>query len=164
MKLKGFLLFFVSSFLFADQARQGKLPLPRFASFRSNNANTHIGPGKQYPIQWNYRKHHMPVEIIAEFDTWRKIKDVDGTISWAHVSLLSGKRYAVILGQKTQNLKAKPYENATVIAKIDPTCIVQIKKLKGVWIYVESRSELGCFQGWIKNSQLWGIYPHETKF
>ena len=160
--IKGILFLFLIHTTFIHATKEQKLPLPRFASLRSNNVNTHNGPGKQYPIKWNYRRQFMPVEIIAEFDTWRQIKDVDGAVSWAHVSLLSGKRYGII-SKSIQPLKASPQEDAKVVAKIEPSCIVQVKKIQGIWIYVESRSEAGCFQGWLKNNQLWGIYPQETK-
>lgn len=144
------------------QCKESKHPLPRFASMRSNNINTHVGPGKQYPIKWHYRRQFMPVEIIAEFDTWRQIRDIDGAVSWVHVSLLSGKRYALI-AKKTQVMRAKPYEDAKIVAKLEPSCVVAIKKIHGTWVYVESRSQNGCFSGWLKNNELWGLYPNETK-
>ena len=36
----------------------------------------------------------MPVEVIAEYDTWRKIRDWQGTVGWVHQSMLDGGRYA----------------------------------------------------------------------
>src|SRR6266404_540277 len=58
---------------------QSGLPVPRYVSLRSNQINLRSRPGMNFPIQWVYQRKHMPVEIIAEFDTWRKIRDWQGT-------------------------------------------------------------------------------------
>jgi SH3-like domain-containing protein len=68
------------------------LPLPRFATTRSEPINVRVGPGQKYDIAWTYLKAGVPVEIIQEFDTWRKIRDVDGTEGWIHQNLLTGTR------------------------------------------------------------------------
>lgn len=142
---------------------KGDLPLPRFASLRSNKVNTHVGPGKQYPIEWCYERQHMPVEIIAEFENWRQLRDHDGAMSWVHVSLLSGHRFGIITKQ-TRVLREKPEDKSKAMANLDPNVIVALKKIQGEWIQVESRSEKGKFLGWLKNSEIWGTYPHEVKF
>jgi SH3-like domain-containing protein len=139
------------------------LSCPRFASFRANKANVHVGPGKQYPVEWVYVKQFLPVEIIAEFDHWRQIRDIDGAVSWAHVSLLSGKRYGILTG-KTQNIKDKPSDSSSTLARIEPGVIVSLKKIQGEWLQIESRSEQGKFQGWVKGKYIWGFYPNEKSF
>src|SRR3546814_9474044 len=58
--------------------------------------NLRTGPGPTYPIEWVYLRRNMPVEIVAEFDNWRKIRDWQGTVGWVHQNLLSGERYARI--------------------------------------------------------------------
>ncbi|MBP9752718.1 MAG: hypothetical protein KBD31_02785 [Proteobacteria bacterium] len=173
-KAKDFFSLFLKQFLFiilihtvfmqsSFAAREKNLPLPRFASLRSNNINVHVGPGKQYPIEWKYQRQFLPIEIIAEFDTWRQIKDIDGCVSWIHMSLLSGKRHAIIV-HDIQNLKAKPSDDSATVARLEPSCIVALKKIQGIWVFVESRSEKGKYSGWLKNNQIWGIYPYETSF
>ena len=69
----------------AQNLLQGSgLPLPRFVSMRTAEINLRTGPGVQYPIEWVYRRQHLPVEIIAEFRTWRKIRDWQGAQGWVH--------------------------------------------------------------------------------
>ena len=51
------------------------LPVPRFASLRSDKINLRAGPGLEFPVQWVYQRKHMPVEVIGEYDVWRKIRD-----------------------------------------------------------------------------------------
>ena len=42
------------------------------------------------------RAGRPPVEITAEFDTWRKIRDSEGSEGWVLHSLLSGRRTALV--------------------------------------------------------------------
>ena len=72
------------------------LPIPRFVTTRSEAVNLRSGPGERYPVQWVLRKKGMPVEIIAEYENWRKIRDWLDTEGWVHQALLSGKRMIVI--------------------------------------------------------------------
>ena len=75
----------------APPGRTG-LPLPRFVTLRANEVNLRSGPGTRYPIDWVYRRSGMPVEIIDEFDTWRRIRDWQGTEGWVHQSMVQGRR------------------------------------------------------------------------
>ena len=72
------------------------LPLPRFVTTRSTPANVRVGPGTKYSVAWVYLKAGTPVEIIQEFDTWRKIRDVDGSEGWLHQNLLVGRRAGLV--------------------------------------------------------------------
>ncbi len=70
--------------------------LPRFASLRAGEVNVRTGPGVRYPVEWVFVYRHMPIEIVAEFDTWRKVRDWQGTEGWVHLSMLSGRRTAIV--------------------------------------------------------------------
>src|SRR5437660_12925684 len=71
-------------------------PLPRFASLRSDEVNVRTGPGTRYPVDWVFKRKGMPVEIVAEYENWRKIRDWQGASGWVHQSLLTGKRGFII--------------------------------------------------------------------
>lgn len=92
------LLFFICEV----RATPEKLTLPRFASLRSHKVNIHVGPGSDFPTTWTFQRQGLPIEIIAEFDTWRQIRDMEGTTGWVHKSLLVGKRTVVVLSEKKQ--------------------------------------------------------------
>jgi len=72
------------------------LPVPRFVSLKASRVNVRIGPGEDYKIAWVFTRPGLPIEIIQEYDTWRRIRDSDGTVGWVFQSLLSGKRTAVV--------------------------------------------------------------------
>lgn len=133
------------------------LPLPRFVSFRSEEVNMRTGPGIQYPVDWVYSRRGLPVEIIAEFETWRKIRDWEGTQGWVHQSLLSGKRTVIITGD-IRNLRAKPDASSRVIAKLEPTVLGDLEGCSGGWCQIGVRN----MRGWVRHVDMWGVYKDEA--
>jgi SH3-like domain-containing protein len=129
------------------------LPLPRFASLKSDNVFVRTGPSMDYPIKWIYKKDGLPVEIIQEFDSWRKIKDSNGDIGWAHKILLTGKKMAQIMSQDA----AIAYNNTEMERPV-------VKFENGVVVSVEECQKLMCrvhfapYEGWIEKKHLWGVY------
>src|SRR5262245_138819 len=63
------------------------LPVPRFVSLKAGRVNVRNGPGEDYKVSWVFTKPALPVEIIAEFDTWRRVRDSDGAVGWVFHSL-----------------------------------------------------------------------------
>lgn len=136
-----------------------KLPLPRFASLRSNKVNIHVGPGSDFPVEWMFQRQGLPIEIIAEFDTWRQIRDMEGTTGWVHKSLLVGKRNAIVVNEK-KPLKKSAKAEASIVAYLEPGVVTKIKQCKDDWCRLEVKGH----DGWIERQHIWGIYPHEEKF
>jgi len=135
------------------------LPIPRFVSLRTNPINLRTGPGVRYPVDWVYVRRQLPVEVIGEFDTWRRIRDQDGAEGWVHQSMLSGKRTAVVRGT-AQGLKRAGEDSAEVVTTLDAGVIVNLLRCP-----VESgycRVEVENIQGWLKRDQVWGVYPGEV--
>ncbi|HPQ50320.1 MAG: hypothetical protein H6864_02470 [Micavibrio sp.] len=133
------------------------LPLPRFASLKSGNVYMRTGPSMDYPIRWIYKKEGLPVEIIQEFDAWRRIKDPEGETGWVHKILLSGRKMAVIKAKE----RIVAYESDDLvrpIAKLDPDFIVNISAC-------DKRACFATFppyEGWIEKKYLWGVYGSEV--
>ena len=81
------------------QVRKGSdsgLPLPRFVSLKSAKVNMRVGPGREYRVEWQFTRAGTPVEIVAEFDNWRRVRDAEGTEGWVYGALLTGRRTAVV--------------------------------------------------------------------
>ena len=78
------ILFAANAFCVQALAEGSGLPLPRFVSLRADQVNLRTGPGVQYPVEWVYQRKDLPVEIIAEYRTWRKIRDWQSTQGWVH--------------------------------------------------------------------------------
>ena len=142
----------------AASFRDTDLPLPRFASLRSDKVYMRAGPGLRYPIRWVYRRENLPMEIIQEFDSWRKIRDYDGEEGWVHQSLLSGLRTVMVRGEDGPlPVREKPEENARMVVRLEPTVIAKAEKCQPDWC----RIEVGGYKGWIEKKVLWGIYDDE---
>src|ERR1044072_3620785 len=72
------------------------LPLPRFVSLKADKINVRRGPSSEHQVAWVYQRKGLPVEITAEFENWRRIRDSDGEEGWVYQSMLSGKRMALV--------------------------------------------------------------------
>jgi len=156
-----------SSPVLAQSAAKGAsgLPLPRFVSLKSKRVNLRVGPGTDYAVSWLYLKSGLPVEIMQEYDTWRRIRDADGTEGWVNHSLLSGERTALTApwmkgkGQKVYvNLRKEPETSSTVIARIEPGVVIQIGQCNGDWC----KADADGTEGWVSQGEIWGAYPGEA--
>lgn len=147
------------SFAQSDKSafRSTKYPLPRFVSLRSNEVFARTGPGKQYPIRFVYERRNLPVEVVLEYEGWRKVKDYDGDEGWIHQSLLSGKRTAIIRGTETISLYRKAKETARQVAKVEAGSIVMIEGCERLWCKLNASG----YEGWAHQKYLWGIYDNE---
>ncbi len=147
---------------FADQVGTAtKLPLPRFASLKTDRVNLREGPSKDHPTKWVYQRAGLPVEITAEFEIWRRIRDSEGVDGWVLHSLLSGRRTALVTpSKKGENSKvyARPSEGSDLAATLQSGVIVNLRKCDGSWCQVDGDG----FKGYIEQYKLWGVYPNET--
>ena len=140
----------------AQAGRSTGLPLPRFVSLAVDRVNVRFGPGKQYPINWVFARKGMPVEIIEEFDTWRKIRDYEGEEGWIHSSLLSSTRMVMITGD-VRDLRRTPGPDARVVLRAEPGVIGQLFDCEENWC----RIEIDGRRGWLQRSEFWGTRPGE---
>lgn len=166
---KFFLGFVAGSLLFCAQAGAQGLPddgetglaLPRMVSLRSNMINARSGPGARYPISWVYRQKYAPVEIVAEFELWRKIKDWKGSESWVHKSMLTGKRTAKLVVPGENNVYDKPDYNSKVIARAEEEVVGVVKKCPAGQDFCLLNFD-NSIEGWVPKNSLFGIYPQEV--
>jgi len=136
------------------------LPVPRYVSLKSDHVNVRSGPTKDNDVAWVYTRTGLPVEITAEFENWRRVRDSEGAEGWVYHSLLSGRRTAVISMKHKDDL-ASLYENADessgVVARLQAGVIAQVKKCVSSWCHVAGSG----FDGWIEQERLWGVYADE---
>jgi len=136
------------------------LPVPRFVSIKADRVNVRGGPDKDHDVSFIFTRVGWPVEITAEFETWRRIRDSDGSEGWVYHSLLSGKRTAAVqLKEKTDlaPLHAEPNANSPVVAKLQVGVLGAVKTCTGNWCHLVGKD----FDGWIEQLDLWGVYPNE---
>jgi SH3-like domain-containing protein len=137
------------------------LPVPRFVSLKAGRVNVRGGPGDDYKVAWVFTKKALPVEVVAEFDTWRRVRDSDGTVGWVFHSLLSNKRTVVVSPWAKGDpvpIHARAANDAAVTAYLQPGVLAAVDKCRDNWC---SLSGTG-FSGWIEEARLWGVYPGEA--
>ncbi len=142
-----------------DEAKGTSLPIPRFVSLRTNPINLRTGPGVRYPVDWVYLRRHLPVEVIGEFDTWRRIRDPAGAEGWVHQSMLSGKRTAIVTGG-ARALKRTADETAETLATLEAGVVLNVLRCPADTTIC--RVEVNGLQGWLPRDQFWGVYPSEV--
>lgn len=144
------------------------LPLPRFVSLKSERVNMRVGPGKDYAVVWMYLKTGLPLEIIQEYDNWRRVRDADGTTGWIHGSLLSGTRTALATPWKkgqsdaTISVYQQPRAGALTVALLQPGVVTELISCDGAWCEVEIDANGKDISGFASQADLWGAYPDET--
>jgi len=136
------------------------LPVPRYVSLKSDHVNVRAGPTKDNDVAWVYTKSGLPVEITAEYENWRRVRDSEGAEGWVYHSLLSGRRTAVVTMKSKDDL-APIYDSASaaspVAAKLQAGVVAQVKRCKDGWCRVIGTG----FDGWIEQQRLWGVYADE---
>ena len=126
----------------------------RFVAMRADKVNARSGPNIRYPIEWIYQQQNHPVEIIAEYEQWRKIRDFEGTVSWVRKNLLTNARYALITEPGINNVYAKESLNSEVVAKAEFGVIGKIKRCTLSFCELEFENKI---EGWVPKSMLFGV-------
>ena len=137
-----------------------KLPLPRFASLKTDRVNLREGPSKDHATKWVYQRAGLPIEITAEFEIWRKVRDSEGAEGWVLHSLLSGRRTALVTPNKKGEISkiyARPSAGGELAATLQAGVIVNVRNCDGSWCQIDGDG----FKGYIQQSRLWGVYPNE---
>ena len=163
MDMKTPLLAILLSFGFLTPlCAQEQLAVPRFVSLKMGEVNLRTGPGNRYPIRYVYKKKNYPVEVIDEYELWRQIREVDGTIGWVHRRMITGTRY-VLLKQDADvfkkadiSSKIKAYATKDVLAKVEKC------PAKSDFCELEFEFDNRKIKGWVKRDVLYGLYPNEV--
>jgi len=136
------------------------LPIPRYVSLKSDHVNVRAGPTKDNDVAWVYTRSGLPVEITAEFENWRRVRDSEGSEGWVYHSMLSGRRTAVITMKSKEEL-APLYDRAdpesAVAAKLQAGVVATVKKCSNGWCRITGNG----FDGFIEQQRLWGVYADE---
>jgi SH3-like domain-containing protein len=136
------------------------LALPRFVSLKAEKVNVRRGPSSDHAVAWVFKRKGLPVEIVAEFENWRRIRDSDGEEGWILQNMLSGKRTAIVSPWRLHQTMPMLAETGggSVIAKISTGVVGDVDTCTGEWCRVSA----GGYEGWIEQAMLWGVYPGES--
>ena len=133
------------------------LDIPRFVSLKSDDANIRVGPSVNYPIKLKYVFQNLPLEIIDEFDVWRKSRDHEGNIGWVHKSLIKGDRFILVNYNTNKDVKLYNIPNGKIIGIIKKNNILDLNLCILNWCKVTQNK----FSGWLLKKNIWGVYDNE---
>ena len=148
-------------FGFTQEPQKGQvtnLPIPRYVSLKVKEANARRGPSLSHKIDWIYKRQNMPLEIYAEYENWRRVRDFEGLGGWVHYTLLSGTRY-VLVKKELLEMRLLPSIDAQVIAKVPQHNIATLDKCNKDWCRIIDDG----YKGWVPKNGIWGVYENELK-
>ncbi len=136
------------------------LPVPRFVSLKSDRVNVRIGPSREHDIAWTFVQSGLPVEIVGEFENWRRIRDWEGKQGWvlplAAVQPPYGSRHPMGKSDRTP-LRSRSRSDADIVAELDPFVLTTVSECAGGWCRVNGEN----YDGWLDQTRLFGVYPDE---
>ena len=141
---------------------QTRLPIPRFVSLKSDRVNVRKGPSADQAIVWVFSRAGLPVEVIAESDNWRRVRDSEGADGWVFHSLLSGRR-TVLVSPWTKTpenvpLYSRKSTSAGTVAELAPSVLGNVLSCDGEWCELS----IDDYSGFVQQDKLWGVYRGEV--
>ena len=134
------------------------MPVPRWVSVKAERVNVRRGPSLRQDVLWTYVKSGVPVEVIAEFSGWRRIRDADGSTGWVSAALLEGRRNVMVQGRVNTAILEAPKADAEAVAYAEPGLVAKLVACEGAWCEVSTRG----YGGYVTRDRLWGVYEDET--
>ncbi|MEG6508417.1 SH3 domain-containing protein [Methyloligella sp. 2.7D] len=144
------------------KGRVSGLPVPRFVSLKADRVNVRRGPSIDQSIDWVFSRAGLPVEVIAESDNWRRVRDSEGSEGWVFHSLLSGRRTVLISpwvkDKKTVPLYRDDKTSAGIVAELQPNVLGDVIECDGTWCEIS----VDDYEGYVQQELLWGAYRGEV--
>lgn len=139
----------------ADKSPSG-FRVPRYVSLKYSISNGRTGPSSKHPVKWQYSRRGLPMIVVAETETWRKVRDVNGDESWMKRRLLDGKRMVLVRGEIT--LRAKPRSDARKQATVGKGALLALEDC-GAKNWCRVTDLKSHITGYALKSMLWGAEP-----
>ena len=145
----------------AVNAGKAALPVPRFVSLKSDKVNVRKGPSTDQSIVWVFSRAGLPVEVIAESDNWRRVRDSEGADGWVFHSLLSARRTVLVTPWSKDEERVPLYNsNSTssrAVAELQSGVLGSVLTCDGE----RCRVSVDDYSGYVQQDKLWGVYRGE---
>lgn len=137
-------------------------PIPRFVAIKKSEGRARRGPSFDHRIDWIYKRSGMPVQIVAEHGNWRKVRDFEGKGGWMHFTLLTGRRYVLVLADRLA-LREKPGEGERTSAFLEAHTVGRVLSCSVAWCRIRVRDPDGTeYRGWVTKTGVWGVGASEV--
>ena len=125
--------------------------LPHYMSIRRDEANLRQGPSYAHKILWIYKHKEYPLRVLARYDAWLRVKDVDGTIGWMH-------RTQLFIGFTKSPLRNGATSGAKILAFAEPGVVARLKACKLRFCEIDAQGT----DGWVDKRNIWGVDAGEV--
>ena len=129
----------------------------RYVSQRTDKAYLREGPTFSHKVLWVYRHRGYPYAVIAQFDVWRRVKTMDGTVGWMAASMLTDQRTVLVTGKGRAKLYEKA-EGGKLAALADPGAIAALTACARSACHIRGED----IDGWIAKDRIWGVEADEV--
>ncbi|HWA02134.1 MAG TPA: SH3 domain-containing protein [Rhizomicrobium sp.] len=129
-----------------------------FMSLKSDKVFLREGPTFRHRVLYIYKRKDYPLEVLATYEGWRRVRDAEGTVGWVSQTMLSEKRTVLVVGKGRAALRAQPYAKAPLIAWMEPGVVARLKACKPRFCEVVADG----LAGWAEKARIWGVRAGET--
>ncbi|HUO89296.1 MAG TPA: SH3 domain-containing protein [Rhizomicrobium sp.] len=133
-------------------------PPPRYVSIRRDEANLREGPSYAHRILWVYKRKDYPLKVVARYDAWVRVKDVDGTVGWMHRTQLSDRRTVLFIGFTKSPLRNGTGPSARIVAWAEPGVVARLRACKPRFCEIDAQGT----DGWVDRKNIWGVDAGEV--
>lgn len=144
----------------AQQASEGQvtgLQIPRYVSMKSSSANVRRGPSLSNRVDWVLRHRGTPLIVLAEYQDWFRVEDVDGEGGWVHTKLLSPRR-TILVQEDLLALRETPSNSSRKLARLEAGVVLRLGACQPDWCH----GTIEGVAGWLPKSGIWGVLPDEV--
>lgn len=137
----------------AQEPGEGK-EFPWYGSLKKSEVNVRSGPGNQYPILWVYQRAGYPIQILARYDNYYKLRDVEGEEGWVYIGMISRKQTGLVGGKVPTPLLRKADIQAQPVARLAPGVVVEMEECEGAGGASFCKVVAHGIKGWIPHKAL----------
>ena len=128
---------------------------PWYGSLKKTEVNVRSGPGNQYPILWIYQRAGYPVEVLARYDNYYKIRDVEGEEGWTYIGMVSRRVTGLVGGKTPANLSRHATADSQIVARLAPGVVVEMESCEeATGMGTLCKVEAPGAKGWIAKRSL----------
>lgn len=96
---------------------------------------------------------YMPLEQVVSLDSWVKVRDSSGSLSWIEKRALSSKRFVVVTVSQAV-VRQAPEDNSAVVLQARQHVALELLENAGSgWLRVRHQDGV---TGYIKTADVWG--------
>ncbi len=132
--------------------------MPRYVSLKTDRANVRRGPALEHRVDWEFLRRDMPLRVVAEHGSWRRVQDMYDVAGWVHSALLSGTRTVIVTAAPDSLMRSDADEAARAVARIEQGVILKLEACRPQWCLLEKDDH----QGWMPKADLWGVDADEV--